>query len=134
MLDLKQLLVETKSAWIDFPGIEGFKVEVAMLSRPELIKLRKGCTISKFDKKSRSIVEELDEEKFVNKFTNVTVKDWAGLKLEDVQSLALIDFGDNDPEARLEYSQANAEVLVSNSSEFDTWLNEVVFDLDNFRS
>ena len=28
----------------------------------------------------------------------------------------------------------NAETLVSSSTEFDTWLNEVVFDLDNFRS
>jgi hypothetical protein len=34
----------------------------------------------------------------------------------------------------VEYSQENAEVLVSSSTEFDTWLNEVVFDLDNFRS
>jgi len=24
--------------------------------------------------------------------------------------------------------------LVSSSTEFDTWLNEVVFDLDNFRA
>ena len=24
--------------------------------------------------------------------------------------------------------------MVENSSEFDNWLNEVVFDLDNFRS
>ena len=32
------------------------------------------------------------------------------------------------------YSEENAEVLVANSTEFDTWLNEVVFDLDNFRS
>ena len=34
----------------------------------------------------------------------------------------------------VEYSEENAEVLVSQSTEFDTWLNEVVFDLDNFRS
>ena len=28
----------------------------------------------------------------------------------------------------------NAEILVGQSGEFDTWLNEVVFDLDNFRT
>ena len=32
------------------------------------------------------------------------------------------------------YSRENAEVLVENSSEFDNWLNEGVFDLENFRS
>ena len=36
--------------------------------------------------------------------------------------------------AEVDYSKENAEVLVTNSAEFDTWLNEVVFDLDNFRS
>ena len=34
----------------------------------------------------------------------------------------------------MNYSTDNAEVLVENSTEFDNWLNEVVFDLENFRS
>jgi len=34
----------------------------------------------------------------------------------------------------LPYASDNAEQLVENSSEFDNWLNEVVFDLDNFRT
>ena len=34
----------------------------------------------------------------------------------------------------MDYSEENAVVLVENSSEFDNWLNEVVFDLENFRS
>ena len=38
-----------------------------------------------------------------------------------------------DPESEVDYSADNAEQLVANSTEFDTWLNEVVFDLDNFR-
>ena len=34
----------------------------------------------------------------------------------------------------MEFSEENAQLLVENSSEFDNWLNEVVFDLENFRS
>ena len=34
----------------------------------------------------------------------------------------------------MEFSEENAQILVENSSEFDNWLNEVVFDLENFRS
>ena len=34
----------------------------------------------------------------------------------------------------MDYSEENAQTLVENSSEFDNWLNEVVFDLENFRS
>ena len=58
-------MVDSKSVWMDFPGLDGFKVEVANLSRKELTGLRKRCTSSKFDRKSRQIMENLDEEKFV---------------------------------------------------------------------
>ena len=34
----------------------------------------------------------------------------------------------------MEFSEENAQSLVENSTEFDNWLNEVVFDLENFRS
>ena len=34
----------------------------------------------------------------------------------------------------MEYTADNALILVENSGEFDNWLNEVVFDLENFRS
>ena len=34
-MDLKKLMVDTKSAWIDFPGLTGFSVEVVNLSRKE---------------------------------------------------------------------------------------------------
>lgn len=79
-------------------------------------------------------MEELDEEKFVELFTKATVKNWKGLTLKHLETLVLLDIGDNDPELELNYSAENAEMLVSNSTEFDGWLNEVVFDLDNFRS
>jgi hypothetical protein len=133
-MDLKDLLVETKSAWVEYPGIEGFEVEVAMLSRPSLIKLRKSCTTSRWDRKANTAIEELNEDKFVSKFSEATVKDWKGLTLGEMEGLALIDVGEFPLEAVVDYSQSNAETLVKNSNEFDTWLNEVVFDLDNFRS
>ncbi len=34
-------MVDTKAVWIEFPGLNGFEVEVAMLSRKELTGLRK---------------------------------------------------------------------------------------------
>jgi len=134
MLQLKELLVDTKSAWVDFPGLKGFEVEVAMLSRPELTKLRKKCLTTKFDRKSRAPVETLDEDKFVSLFTEATLKNWRGLTLAHLATLVLIDIEDKDPTLELEFSLDNAEMLVSNSTEFDTWLNEVVFDLENFRN
>ena len=133
-MDLKKLMVDTKNVWVDFPGLPGFEVEVANLSRKELTGLRKKCTTTKFDRKTRQPVEKLDEEKFVVEFTHGVVKNWKGLTLAHLETLLLVDIADKDPEQELEYTDENAETLVSSSTEFDTWLNEVVFDLDNFRS
>ena len=133
-MDLKSLLVDSKTTWAEFPGLEGFEVELANLSRKELVNLRKRCTTNKFNRKTRAFEESLDDEKFVQEFTEATVKGWKGLKLSYLEDLILVDISGNDPSAEMEFSLDNAKVLVENSSEFDNWLNEVVFDLENFRS
>ena len=133
-MDLKTLMVDTKAVWVDFPGLPGFEVEIANLSRKELTGLRKKCTTTKFDRKTRQAVETLDEDKFIVEFTKGVVKNWKGLTLAHLETLILVDIDGQDATKELEYSLDNAEVLVSSSSEFDGWLNEVVFDLDNFRS
>ena len=133
-MELKKLVVDSKAKWIDFSGLDGFSIEIANLSRKELTGIRKKCTTSKFNRKSRQIEEILDDEKFVSEFTRKTVKNWKGLTLAHLETLILIDTDGQDMSKEVEYSEENAEVLVSQSAEFDTWLNEVVFDLDNFRS
>lgn len=133
-MDLKSLLVDSKTTWVEFPGLMGFEVELANLSRKELTNLRKKCTINKFNRKTRQFEDELNDDKFILEFTRATVKNWKGFKLEYLHDLLLVDLKGQDPETQLEFSEENALQLVENSSEFDNWLNEVVFDLENFRS
>ncbi len=133
-MELKKLMVDSKAVWIDFPGLSGFSVEVANLSRKELTALRKRCTTQKFDRKTRQLVENLDEDKFVIEFAEASIKNWKGLTVEHLETLLLINTDGQEPGTEVEYSKENSEVLVTNSAEFDTWLNEVVFDLDNFRT
>jgi len=133
-MELKSLLVDTKTTWVEFPGLSDFEVELANLSRKELVALRKKCTNNKFNRKTRGFEETLDDDKFVKEFTAATVKNWKGLKLKYLEDLLLVDLKGQDVNQELNYSDSNAESLVENSSEFDNWLNEVVFDLENFRS
>lgn len=133
-MDLKSLLVDSKTTWVEFPGLVGFEVELANLSRKELNNLRKRCTINKFNRKTRQFEDELNDDKFVIEFTKATVKNWKGLKLEFLQDLLLVDLAGQDPQTEMEFSEENARTLVENSTEFDNWLNEVVFDLENFRN
>ena len=133
-MDLKSLLVDSKTTWVEFPGLDGFEVELANLSRKELIALRKRCTTNKFNRKTRAFEEQLDDDKFVTEFTDATVKSWKGLKLKYLEDLVLVELGNNEPNSLLPYTDENAQQLVENSNEFDNWLNEVVFDLEHFRS
>ena len=126
-------MVDTKAAWVEYPGSPGFEVQVNNLSRKELLNLRKRCTVNKFDRKSRIMNEEMDDDKFVSEFTQATIKGWKGFKLKYLEDLVLVDLNTEDPESLLAYTAEDAELLVTNSTEFDNWLNEVVFDLANFR-
>lgn len=133
-MELKSLLVDSKTVWVEFPGLDGFEVELANLSRKELVALRKRCTQNKFNRKTRAFEESLDDNKFVKEFTSATVKNWKGLQLSFLEDLVLVDLQGQDGKKEMEYSDENAIQLVENSSEFDNWLNEVVFDLENFRT
>tara|TARA_Y100001938_G_C7988168_1_gene378007 strand:+ start:62 stop:505 length:444 start_codon:yes stop_codon:yes gene_type:complete len=132
-MELKSLIVDIKTAWVDFPGMEGFSVELANLSRKELVNLRKRCITNKFNRKTRMFEEDLDEAKFVKEFSAATIKGWKGLKLSYLEDLMLVDLKGQDVNKEMTYSEDNAQVLVENSQEFDNWLNEVVFDLEHFR-
>lgn len=132
-MDLKSLMLDTKAAWVEYPGMPGFMVEVVNLSRKELTKLRKDCITQVFNKR-RQMEEVFDEEKFVDLFTTKVVTNWKGLKLKYLEEILLVDISGQDPEKELDYTVENAKLLVTSSTEFDNWLNEVVFDLDNFRT
>ena len=132
-MDLKKLMVENKEVWVTYPGDESFKVKVQGLSRKQLNELRKRCTKNEWDKKSRQTVSVLDEEMFVEEFTEATIKGWEGLTLEILEHFLLLDY-DEDRTTEVPYSKETAELLVRESVEFDQWINEVVFDLDTFRT
>ena len=61
-MELKSLLLDSKTTWVEFPGLIGFEVELANLSRKELVNLRKKCTINKFNRKTRQFEDELNDE------------------------------------------------------------------------
>lgn len=131
---LKNLMVDVKEAWVEYPGFPGFELKLAMVSRPNLIALRKSCIETKFDRKTKAPIETLNEDKFVRKFTEASIKDWKGLKASYLESLLLVDLGDTDPDQDVPYNAEDAEMLVKHSGDFDQWLNDAVFDLENFRS
>jgi len=131
-ISLASLMTPSKTVLIDFPGYIGMSVELTYLAREELVKLRKRCVSTKFDKKTRQPEEVLDEDKFLTEYVKSVVKGWSGLKYRYLEELLLVDVGELDLDDELVYTQENAELLMKNSNDFDTWVTETVGDLENF--
>jgi len=131
-VSLASLMTASKTVAIDFPGFTGMQVSLCYLGREELVKLRKRCVSTKFDRKTRQPEETLDEEKFIVEYCKAVIKGWSGLKYRYLEELLLVDISSLDPEDELAYTQDNAELLMKNSNTFDTWVTEAVGDLENF--
>ena len=131
-ISLASLMTPSKTVTIDFPGYTGMSVDLCYLAREELVKLRKKCVTTKFNKKTRQPEEELDEDKFLLEYCKAVIKGWKGLKYRYLEELLLVDVSALDPEDELPFTQENAELLMKNSSTFDTWVTETVGELENF--
>lgn len=129
-LSLKALLVPSKSVEVEYPGFNGFKINVVFLSRETLVSIRKKATKTSF--KNRQPVEELDDKLFLQLYVNACVKGWSGLKLSFLEQLAPVDLTGQNPESELAYDQDNALFLMQASANFDAFISETVTELSNF--
>lgn len=131
-ISLASLMTSSKTVAVDFPGFSGMSVDLCYLAREELVKLRKRCLSTKFNKKTHQAEEILDDDKFLTEYCKAVIKGWSGLKYCYLEELLLVDIGDLDPNSELPYTQENAELLMKNATSFDTWVTETVSDLENF--
>ena len=131
-ISLASLLTPSKTVPIDFSGYKQLSIELCYLGREELVKLRKKCVNTKFDKKTHRPEEVLDEDKFLVEYCAAVIKGWSGLKYRYLEEFLLVDISSLDPDDELPFTQDNAELLMKNSSVFDTWVTETVGELENF--
>ena len=131
-VSLKSLMTPSKTVSIEYPGYEGFKVDLTYLGREELLKLRQRCMKQKFNKKTRAFEKSLDEDIFLNEYVQSIIKNWTGLKFKYLEEFLLVDVSGKALESELPFTQENAEVLMKNSADFDQWVTDTVGDLENF--
>jgi hypothetical protein len=129
-LSLKSLLVPSKAVEVEYPGMPGFFLDIAFLSRETLLNIRKKSTKTTF--KNRQPVEEFNDELFLQLYVENAIKGWKGFKLSYLDQLAPVDLTGQNMEAELEYTTENALFLMKNSSNFDAFISEQVNDLGNF--
>ena len=132
VVSLSSLMTPSKTVGLDFPGYTGMTVDRCYLAREELIKLRKRCVTTKFNKKTHQPEEELNDDKFLVEYCKAVIKGWSGFKYRYLEELLLVDISDLDPDDELPYTQDNAQTLMKNSNTFDTWVTETGGELENF--
>ena len=131
-VSLKSLLTPSKTVSIDYPGYDGFCIDLTYLAREELLKLRNRSVTQVLNKRTRAYEEQLDNDKFLVEYSKAVIKGWTGLKYKYLEELLLVDISAVSPDDELEYTEENAEIMVKNSSEFDNWVSEMLGDLENF--
>ena len=87
-VSLASLMTPSKTVTIDFPGYAGMSVELCYLAREELIKLRKKCVTTKFNKKTRQPEEDLDDDRFLLEYCKAVIKGWKGLKYRYLEAVS----------------------------------------------
>lgn len=129
-LSLKTLLVPSKSVEVDFPGFDGFKLNLSFMSRQTLISIRKKATKTSF--KGRQYTEDLDDKLFLKLYTAEAIRGWSGFKYEYLNQLAPSDINEADYEKLVPYTPENAVALMEASAGFDSFVSETVSDLSAF--
>lgn len=137
MLNIKTLLTDDLTVWADFPGYPGFEVNIRYISRDIARKLREENTENVWDSTLKRSREKLKEDQFISAFAKKSVVDWKGLTVKNLRRLLPVK--DDLPEGvtdetELDYSEEAAEYLINKSPTFDSWVNDIVMDLESFRN
>lgn len=133
-LSLSSLLVPSKVVTVDLTGHVGTKIQVAYLSREELLKIRKKATTKKFNNRTRTMEENMDEDTFLRLYSDATIKGWSGMTLAVLEKLTLVDVSGMDKTTELPYTPDNALDLMKNSAEFDMFISDTMSSLESFQT
>lgn len=129
-LSIKTLLVPSKFVEVDFPGFDGFKLNLSYMSRQTILGLRKKATKPSF--KGRQYTEDFDEKLFLKLYTAEAIKGWSGFTYEYLSKLAPTEIDEADFAKLVPYTQENALAMMESSVTFDSFVSETVSELSSF--
>jgi hypothetical protein len=132
MSKIKKVVAKETTSWVDYPEIDGFKVELVYLNREDLMKIRNRALTYKFNKRTRQREEEIDNDKFLEGYAEKAIRNWSGLKAKHLPDLLPADISDMDPEEDIEYDEEDAVELLKNSTVFDQFITDCMNDYESF--
>tara|TARA_Y100001951_G_C11296685_1_gene276210 strand:- start:5599 stop:6012 length:414 start_codon:yes stop_codon:yes gene_type:complete len=135
MVNVKSLISDKLEAWVPVRGYGGLKIKVGYISRPISKKIREDSTEKSWDPKLGTMVETLNEDKFIDLFVEHAIKDWSGMTVAVLARLVPVDASAiEDKDQSIPYSHDDAVSIVKESTVLDEWLNQTVMNLESFRN
>ena len=100
--------------------------------RDELLKIRSKSLNTKLNRKTRQMDEEVDNDLFQTLYISAVIKNWRGLKNKYLPKILPVQMNGADLEDELIYTTEDAELLMKNSTDFDSWVSTILEDVENF--
>jgi hypothetical protein len=136
MIELQRLIdtamMKGVVAWKPYPGIPGFEVKLAYVSKQHMIQITESCTSRTYNKDERRLEEKIDRDKISRHWSEKVVLGWKGLTLRGFQSLFPIDVAIGDEDKEVIDSLENRMVLLWNSFDFENWCLAIATSPDHF--
>lgn len=132
MSKIGSMISKETSTWVEFPDIEGFEINLRFISREDLLKIRNSSLTFKFNKRTRQREEEVDNDKFIEKYAQKAIAGWRGLKVKHLPMLLPADISAMDPEEEIGYDEEEALQLLKNSTIFDQFVTDMMNDFEQF--
>ena len=106
-----------------------FPVTIRYVGRDRMMKIRNQALVYKFNKRTRQREEEVDNDKFLELYSEAVIKGWSGLNVRGLATLLPIDTSGSDAKEDVPYSPDDALLLLKNSTIFDQFVTD---SLNNF--
>ena len=132
MSKIKSFIAQETTSWIEFPDIDGFEVHLRFLSREDLVKIRNQALTFKFNKRTRQREEEIDNDRFLEAYSERAILGWRGLKVKHLPMLLPVDISGANPDEKVDWSEEEAKDLLQSSSIFDQFITDAMNDFEQF--
>ena len=132
MSKIKNMIADQSSIWVEYPDIDGFEINLAYLTREDLMKIRNASLTFKFNKRTRQREEEVDNDRFLENYAEKAIISWKGLKVKHMPALMPVDISGMDASDEIEYSSEDAIELLKNSTVFDQFITDTMNDFEQF--
>ena len=132
MSKIGNLVAKETTSWVEFPDIDGFEVQLRFLTREDLMKIRNQSLTFKFNKRTRQREEEIDNDKFLEHYSEKAIMGWRGLKAKHLPLLLPADISSMDPDESIEYDAEEAMDLLKSSTVFDQFVTDAMNDFEQF--